>query len=144
MTERRRKSLAEENNPRTNPQTFLFVYVIVAIVNNCVTQVSHVSEKMAELENVGKEIEKEKNKPIDPDELITPIDGLSQQMLTLSAEVAAIEDTMYYLDRALANDTIDLTVHLKEIRKLARKQFLAKAHLKKIGEHIVGPTFRLR
>jgi len=94
------------------------------------------------LANLGKERELEKNKPVDPEALIVPKDVLSKQMLDLSAEIAASEDTMY--DRALANDSLELSVHLKEIRKLARKQFLAKAHMKKIGEKLVGANFTLR
>ena len=94
--------------------------------------------------NLGKERELEKNKPVDPEALMVPKDVLSKQMLDLSAEIAASEDTMYYLDRALANDSLELSVHLKEIRKLARKQFLAKAHMKKIGEKLVGANFTLR
>ena len=57
--------------------------------------------------NLGKERELEKNKPVDPEALIVPKDVLSKQMLDLSAEIAASEDTMYYLDRALANDSLD-------------------------------------
>ena len=106
-----------------------------------------VGDKSKMLEEVWEQKCKEEGKEIDPDVLILPIDPQSQQMLELSAEVAALEDTMYYLDRALANDSndsVDLQTHLKEIRKLARRQFLAKAHLKKIGERRQGNTFELR
>ena len=105
-------------------------------------QILHVGEKMKELEVYSDEAGKDEE--VDPDTLITPADNLSRQMLKLSAEVAAIEDCMYYLDRALSNDTIELDDHLKQIRKLARSQFLAKAHIKKIGELQIGATFHLR
>ena len=59
-------------------------------------------------------------------------------MAELCARIAAIDDTMYYCDRALTNGTVSLEEMLKESRKLARKQFLAKAHVKKIVEGVTG------
>jgi ESCRT-I complex subunit TSG101 len=47
-------------------------------------------------------------------------------MLELSAETAAIDDTIYFLDRALVRGNITLDVFLKEVRKLSKRQFMAK------------------
>jgi len=66
------------------------------------------------------------------DDLLIPVDTASQQLLELSSENHSIEDCLYYLDKALNNGTITIDVHLKEVRKLARRQFLARVHMKKI------------
>lgn len=76
-------------------------------------------------ENEGKET-------VDPDTILIENDALSKQMVATLAEQHAIEDALYYLDRALSNDVIVLSVFLKEVRKLARKQFMCVALIQKI------------
>jgi hypothetical protein len=69
---------------------------------------------------------------------LVPSDSTSEQIAHLVAEVNAIDDAFYYLERALVsskNETVDLNTFLRECRQLARKQFLCKAHLKKISAH---------
>jgi hypothetical protein len=69
-------------------------------------------------------------------ERLVPFDALSAQITRLSAEALAIDDAFYYLERALAssrNTTVDLNTFLKECRQLGRRQFLCKAHLRKIN-----------
>uniref|UniRef100_A0A7S1ZAS4 UEV domain-containing protein n=1 Tax=Ditylum brightwellii TaxID=49249 RepID=A0A7S1ZAS4_9STRA len=68
------------------------------------------------------------------DELAIPCDIHSEQMLQLSAENASIGDCLYFLDKALAKGSLKLDVHLKRVRQLAKRQFLVKAHLIKIGQ----------
>lgn len=64
------------------------------------------------------------------DLLTIPADTHSAQMLALSAENAAIDDCIYFLDRALVKGSIPLDVFLKEVRKLSKRQFMAKvSHL---------------
>ena len=63
-----------------------------------------------------------------------PTDTHSSQMLQLSAENAAIDDCIYFLDQSMARGNIPLDVFLKEVRKLSRRQFMAKAHLIKISQ----------
>ncbi|KAL7509042.1 hypothetical protein ACHAXN_009387 [Cyclotella atomus] len=63
-----------------------------------------------------------------------PADTISAQMLSLSAESAAIDDCIYFLDRALVKGSLPLDVFLKEVRKLSKRQFMAKAHLMKISQ----------
>jgi len=65
-----------------------------------------------------------------------PRDDLSAQILRLNAEISAIDDAFYHMERCLVssqNSSMDLNTFLKETRKLARQQFLAKAHLIKIN-----------
>jgi len=69
------------------------------------------------------------------DEAIVPADTASRQLFDCVAETSAIDDTLYHLDRALSNDVVDLATFLKEVRKLARRQFMAKALAKKIQKH---------
>jgi len=61
------------------------------------------------------------------DDLVFLKDTWSTQMVDLVAEDCAIEDTLYQLDRALADERIELADFLREVRKLAHKQFMARA-----------------
>jgi len=63
------------------------------------------------------------------DLIALPADTHSAQMLALSAENAAIDDCIYFLDRALVRGSIGLDVFLKEVRRLSKRQFLAKVCL---------------
>ncbi|GMH77205.1 hypothetical protein TrST_g6539 [Triparma strigata] len=110
------------------------------IKENLTAAIDETKEKNNQLTQTIKKISDEmSNKDsLDPDSLITGIDPNSSKMLSLCATVAAIDDTLYYLDRALINGSINLDEMLKETRKLARKQFLAKAHIKKIVEGVGG------
>lgn len=56
-------------------------------------------------------------------------------MLRLVAENAACEDALYYLDVGVTDSVISVEVFLKEIRRLARKQFVARATMKKVIVH---------
>ena len=89
-----------------------------------------------QIETFIKEAEKSKKsaKEMEVDELAVPADMHSAQMLVLSAENQAIHDALYFLDKALSDNKIALDVHLKAVRRLARRQFLIKAHLLKIGQ----------
>jgi ESCRT-I complex subunit TSG101 len=95
-----------------------------------------VDTTIANLEAFIREAEKSKktSKEIPVDELAVPADIRSAQMLVLSAENAAIHDALYYLDKGLSDNKIALDVHLNATRKLAKRQFLIKAHLLKIGQ----------
>lgn len=70
----------------------------------------------------------------DENDLVVPADQPSARMLELAAESAAVTDCLYYLDKALVRGTIPMEVHIKKVRRLAKKQFLAKALLVKISE----------
>jgi hypothetical protein len=47
------------------------------------------------------------------DDIIQPANSYSDQMYTLSSKSSAIEDTLYHLEKGLANETIELDVFLK-------------------------------
>ncbi|EEC46568.1 predicted protein [Phaeodactylum tricornutum CCAP 1055/1] len=68
------------------------------------------------------------------DKLVQPASELHGQMLALAAENAALTDVLYFLDRGLYAGKLDAVAHLKQVRKLAKKQFLVQAHLIKINQ----------
>jgi len=74
------------------------------------------------------------NKQIDLDAVTEPKDPLSKQLLYLVAEDATIEDTLYYLEKALGNRALELDVFLKAVRSLANEQFIKRATIKKVHE----------
>jgi ESCRT-I complex subunit TSG101 len=80
------------------------------------------------------EEEKSSSKEVSADELAVPEDIHSGQMLILSAENAALNDVLYFLDKALEEDRLSLDVHLLQYRKLTKRQFLVRAHLLKIAQ----------
>lgn len=55
-------------------------------------------------------------------------------MLGLVAENAALEDGLYYLDQGVTDGATTVDEFLAQVRKLARKQFIARATMKKVGE----------
>jgi hypothetical protein len=68
------------------------------------------------------------------DDLVRPASGADAQLLKLSIENASYSDALYFLDKALHHRTITVTAHLKSVRQLAKKQFMARAHLVKITQ----------
>lgn len=48
------------------------------------------------------------------------------------AENAALEDGLYYLDQGVTDAVISMDEFLSQVRKLARKQFMARATMKKV------------
>ena len=93
-----------------------------------------IDSKTEEIKNWLTESESAKEEKPDVDDICQPVTKLDAQMLDLSAESAALTDTMYFLDRGMYTGQIDCTTHLKMIRKLAKRQFLIKAHLIKINQ----------
>lgn len=63
-----------------------------------------------------------------------PLTGESygDRLIKTLAEYNAIEDALYFLDRALSNGEMELAVFLKEVRKLARKQFMCQALIQRV------------
>lgn len=68
------------------------------------------------------------------DEICVPESTLAKQQLELAAENASIQDVLYFLDRALYADRLTPTQHLRQVRALAKRQFLVRAHLLKIQQ----------
>lgn len=61
-------------------------------------------------------------------------DPISRQLFDLVAEDATIEDIIYYLDKALQRDVIDLSVYLKQVRNFSTQQYFKRATIKKIHQ----------
>jgi ESCRT-I complex subunit TSG101 len=74
------------------------------------------------------------------DELVKPASALHAQMVALAAENAALTDVLYFLDRGLYAGKLDAVAHLKQVRKLAKKQFLVRAHLIKINQVLLDSS----
>mmetsp|Transcript_13271 Transcript_13271/g.28131 ORF Transcript_13271/g.28131 Transcript_13271/m.28131 type:complete len:436 (+) Transcript_13271:65-1372(+) len=100
--------------------------------------IEELEEWLASVDASNESEEDKKSEEIDGncakvDLLALPADTHSAQMLELSAEIATIDDCIYYLDQSLVRGGITLDVFMKEVRKLSKRQFLAKAHLMKIA-----------
>eukprot|EP01084_Bolivina_argentea_P276877 472532_1 len=80
--------------------------------------------------------EQESKEPPTPDSYVVPADVYSRQVLELVAENAAIDDTLYYLDRSFADGTsgMHLNAFLREVGRLSRKAFECRALLNKVRE----------
>lgn len=70
------------------------------------------------------------------DEKVVPERPIHAQMMELSAENAALTDALYFLDCAMHQGCLSAEVHLRQVRLLAKRQFLVRAHLIKINEAI--------
>ena len=53
-------------------------------------------------------------------------------MLALVTENGAIEDVLYYRDAGITDGVITVEDFLKEVRRLTRKQFMARATIRKV------------
>jgi ESCRT-I complex subunit TSG101 len=97
--------------------------------------IATVDTKTTEIKEwLGDHAESKHNEPSSVDDLCQPVSKVHAQMLDLSAENAALSDTLYFLDRGMYSGHIDCTTHLKTVRKLAKRQFLIRAHLIRIDE----------
>jgi len=108
-------------------------------LENYQEQVTTSTEQLEKFVISVEEEKKSSSDELDPDavdKIVLPDNLHSKQMLELSSENASISDLMYFMDRALVKETLPLDVHLKEIRKLAKKQFLTRALLLKIGQTV--------
>jgi hypothetical protein len=56
----------------------------------------------------------------------------TNRLLQYVGEEKAIEDTLYYLDKALESGTLQMDVWLKATRQLAKEQFFARQLILKI------------
>jgi len=75
---------------------------------------------------------------INIDQLTEPEDEIKKQIQHLEAEDYTMEDTLYFLDRALQRGTIDLNTYLKNIRNLSSDQFFKRALILKIRKEVSG------
>ncbi|KAG5190250.1 UEV domain-containing protein [Tribonema minus] len=68
----------------------------------------------------------------DAEDLVEARDPLSRQLLSLVAENAAIEDALYYLDQGITDGRLSTDEFLREVRRLTRRQFAARALANKV------------
>ncbi|KAI8320079.1 UEV-domain-containing protein [Martensiomyces pterosporus] len=50
-----------------------------------------------------------------------------EQLFDLAGEISAIDDTLYYLGKALDDGKLSLNTYMRQVRKLSQQQFMAKA-----------------
>nr|QNO39393.1 vacuolar protein sorting 23D [Carpediemonas membranifera] len=68
------------------------------------------------------------------DDATDSLNASVRQVTRLNAENNALEDAMYAIYRAMADDEVDAVEGLRAIRKLAREQFYARALLWKVEQ----------
>jgi ESCRT-I complex subunit TSG101 len=59
-------------------------------------------------------------------------------MMDLASTNAAIGDALYFLDRALYRGAVGCEEHLRQVRSLAKQQFLTRAHMHKIQQALLN------
>jgi ESCRT-I complex subunit TSG101 len=96
--------------------------------------ISITDKKTMEIEKWLEDSKDLTKKEVPVDDLCQPSSKLHSQMLELSTENAALTDALYFLDRGFYMGQMDCTTHLKSVRKLAKRQFLVRAHLMKIDQ----------
>lgn len=117
-------------------------------VDKYATELAGIKERMtAELAMTCRQDEKlevwaaTKNNPLTSAEAsqqlqarLKPYDELSEQLVRLHAEHNAIDDAIYHLEKALqrGHPTLSVELLLSKTRELAAKQFLCRAHIRKI------------
>jgi len=123
---------------RTQSQLETNQQVIQLALDTMASDMIRIDENTDILERKDKEAEewllKYEDLKLNIDDLATPDDSLSQQLLELVVEDAAIDDTLYFLTRALEGDSLDLENYLKVYRNLSREQFMKRATCKKVFE----------
>lgn len=80
----------------------------------------------------------EDNPPLNVELMLTPYDELSLQYAKLQSDVMTYDDALFYMNKSMSSESRkdDLSSFMKESRKLARQQFVAKVHLQKIRHSI--------
>ncbi|KAF9909475.1 hypothetical protein BX616_011152 [Lobosporangium transversale] len=93
----------------------------------------NISTLTRSIEQLDTKIEQIRTWPEEPvDEIICGSSVVHNQLFELVAEEIAIEDTIYYLSKALSQDKVDLKAYMKHLRNLSREQFMKKALIKKV------------
>jgi len=104
------------------------------------TEVGKLEELKKKLETTNKEISEwldakgSDDKEVDLTESVKGHDTWSRQIIECCAKDSAIDDTLYSLDAALGDDRLKLKTYLRQVRKLSREQFFARALGHKIEE----------
>jgi len=103
-----------------------------------------INEELAALARQDEELERwksSKDQDLTSEEIsqqmksrLQPYDELSEQLVKLQSEHNAIDDAMYYLERALqrGHPSMTLELFLNKTRDLAGREFICRAHIRKI------------
>ena len=127
-----KKQIEQEIQDLTNKKIKLNQHINT--MDNKTTEIENWLEESNKNDDTTNNLKQE----INVDDICQPVNKLNTQLLELSAESAALTDVMYFLDRGMYMNQIDCTTHLKMIRKLAKRQFLIRAHLIKINQYTVS------
>jgi len=117
-----RKDISEQKKTLTNTKAMLQSQI--SELNQHTSEISEAIQKHAA---ASKEL-----KPVDVDELAKPTDARSRQILDLVVTDASLTDCLFFVDKGLFKGKLTLDDHLKQVRKLAKQQFMVRAHLMKI------------
>ena len=99
--------------------------------------VAEIDKNIAWMKSTNQEMEKEQcclktlSEEFDIDQVIQPTTPLYSQIVNLVAEEQALEDTAYYLFKALEKSAVDWGIFIKEMRSLTRHQFVLRALIQK-------------
>lgn len=137
--------LAVAREEKIDKQLQLFRAKVAELEKQCTVAEVAKTDIQLWLEEAAAVQEEQRQKDGDPsasqmisiDEIVRPPNALQEQMLDLSAENAAIADALYFLDKALDKGLLNLDEHLKQVRNLAKRQFLVRAHLIKINQTLI-------
>ncbi|CAG8562408.1 13650_t:CDS:2, partial [Ambispora leptoticha] len=100
--------------------------------NQLQEKIDYMKAKNSEVDRL---IEQATNIPeISVDDVLCGTTIVYNQLFELVAEDNAIDDTIYYLGKALNSERIDLQTFMKSIRMLAREQFMRRALIQKIRQ----------
>lgn len=92
------------------------------------------------IKNKINDFEEKNPETIDPNDLVTAETVAINQLYELVATDYALTDAIQLLTRFLQEKNINLDYFLKKNRELARKQFITRAHIKKITKYLVHPV----
>jgi len=103
---------------------------------------SQIKACKAEIESVTAKYEElcrwlaanDKGGAVDIDAITEPRDALSKQLLHLVATDAALEDTLYFLEKGMLAGSVKSADFLKTYRSTSREQFMKRATMKKVHE----------
>ncbi|OMH80036.1 Tumor susceptibility gene protein [Zancudomyces culisetae] len=99
------------------------IHVLKKQLESLETQYATAQMKCEYLSNTNK---------LEPENFFGGTTPIQDQLLSVSSEIHALDDAIYYLGKALDVERIDLQTYLKNVRKLSQQQFLAKALANKL------------
>ena len=105
--------------------------------NEIQSWLQHVNTDNASTSSPQQEILQENQQSKSIDDIVTTANKIQDMMIEYEAENNTISDTLYFLDKALYEQTISIDVHLKHVRTLSKQQFYCKAHFIKLQQELL-------